>query len=97
MFYKKNKIIYLVVLADFIIYIGFATIDPLIFMKVYFSNQHLFIRTQRPLFCFFGNIKTKGQKGSFHLKSIFYLYLYYINLRVFLKALYGNFFLNLFM
>jgi len=39
---------------------GFATIDPLIFMKVYFSNQHLFTWTQMPTFLFFEEIKTEG-------------------------------------
>ena len=42
------------------IYVGFATIDPLIFMKVYFSNQHLFTWTKRPCFCFLGKLKLKG-------------------------------------
>jgi hypothetical protein len=37
--------------------IGFATIDPLIFMKVYFSNLHLLIWTQKPLVLFFGKIE----------------------------------------
>jgi len=45
---------------------GFATIDPPYFMKVYFSKQHLFIWTKKPNLFFFEVIKTQGYKCNYH-------------------------------
>jgi len=39
---------------------GFATIDPLIFMKVYFNNQHLFTGPKDHVFGFLEKLKLKG-------------------------------------
>jgi len=40
---------------------GFATIDPPLFMKVHFSIMHLFIWTKNPFFLLFEKIKTQDR------------------------------------
>lgn len=57
---------------------GFDTIDPLIFMKVYFSNHHLFTLMQMSMFLFFEKINTKGYKSNFQLNVRFSFYFYEI-------------------
>ena len=46
---------------------GFATIDPPLFMKVHFSIMHLFIWTKNPFFYFLKKLKLKDRMKEFVL------------------------------